>query len=439
MSSEFSSDLNVSSIEEGWKEPVAYTSRRFLFHKVRVYGTLQLLKQPKPEYAGDLLTLESLRKEFNIAYPLNHTSIVRYYRFEDNRLYEEYVDGVTLSELIERHDPRVSDPQIVHSLLTQLFEAIGYLHLHGIVHRDIKPENLMVTHLGDRLKIIDFGAAESAECDTTPGFTAANLAPEQSERNATFQTDIYQAGLVAEAITGKSRFRKIWQRFVKRALHPDPQKRFQSADEALKAIPQCREKNPKTYLGFGAVIVSILVAGYFLANRYLSTDKSESSTPQQKKEIPAPKTVVENSPAAAMEREAPSPVSGMPTHDKMNPSNVTAKGEGERLKGEEGRLKKEIDRFVTDTYSSRLKKLCDRKPTLDEKGFIVSEETQEFETNFDEALNISFEYGEKLASNNPKYRDFIEETLYKKMESVGSVYLSRFYKPNELAVKNLGL
>ena len=431
MSSEFSSDLNVSSMEDGWKEPVAFGSKRFMFHKVRVYGTLQLMKQPRPEYTGDLLTVESLRKEFNIAYALNHPSITRYYWFENNRLYEEYIDGITLSELIESSDPRLSDPQTVHSLLTQLFEGIGYLHLHGIVHRDIKLENLMVTHIGNRLKIIDFGAAESAECDTTPGFTAANLAPEQSGQNANFQSDIYQAGLVAAAITGKSKFRKKWLRFVARAIHPDPTRRFHSADEALKAIPPVRGRNQKTLLGFAAAIISILIAGYFLTNRYLWTEKSESATPLPNTATLTSEPAADFPPAAALERETATPALERRSPEKTAPATDTS------AKSEEERLKNEINRFVTDTYTSRLKKLCDRKPTLDERGVIINEEMQEFEVNFKEAVEISFEYGEKLSSTHPQYRDFIEETLYRKMESVGSVYLSRFYKPNEIAFKNL--
>lgn len=432
MSSEFSSELNVASLEEGWKEPVDYKSRRFLFYKVRVYGSLQLLKQPRPEYEGDLLTLESLRKEFNIAYTLNHPSIARYYRFEDNRLYEEYIDGVTLSELIERDDARLSDPQTVHSLLTQLFEALGYLHLHGIVHRDIKPENLMLTHIGERLKIIDFGAAESAECDTSPGFTAANLAPEQSGLDATFQSDIYQAGLVAQALIGKSKIHKRWRRFVERALHPDPLKRFQSADEALKSIPPYRERKQKTLLGFGAVIVSVLAAGYFLTSRYLFSDTAEPSTPLPENETLPSEPSEESSPDLDIEIETAPTVLEIPSHETATPSNATDKSEKERLTDE-------INRFVTDTYGSRLKKLCDRKPTLDEKGFIIDQEMREFDNNYNDAVKLSFEYGEKLASTNPKYRDFIEETLHRKMESVGSIYLSRFYKPNEIAKENLDL
>lgn len=432
MSSEFSSGLNVSSIEEGWKEPVALESRRFLFHKVRVYGTLQLMKEPRPEYAGDLLTVESLRKEFNIAYSLNHPSIARYYRFEDNRLYEEYIDGVTLRELIDNGDPRLSDPQTVHSLLTQLFEAIDYLHIHGIVHRDIKPENIMVTHMGDRLKLIDFGAAESAECDTTPGFTAANLAPEQDGRNASFQTDIYQAGLVVAAVTEKSGFRKDWRRFMARALHPDPKKRFHSAEEALKEIPPFRRRTQKTILGFAAVTVSLLTAGYFLVSRYLWTEKSESSTPLSE-EVLAPDSAMESSQGMAMDRDAVALESEATLPAGTKPSAPTSG------KSEEEQLRDEINRFVTEAYASRLKKLCDRKPTLTEKGIIIDEEMREFEDNYNEAVAVSFGYGDKLVAAHPQYRDFIEETLHRKMESVGSVYLSRFYKPNEIAFKNLGL
>lgn len=433
MGSEFSSNLNVASMEDGWKEPVAFESRKFRFYKVRVYGSLQLLKQPKSEYAGDLLTVESLRKEFNIAYKLNHPSITRYYRFEDNKLYEEFIDGATLSELIESDDPRLKDPHTVHSLVTQLFEAIGYLHLYGIVHRDIKPENLMLTHRGNRLKIIDFGGAESAECDTTPGFTAANLAPEQSELNATFQSEIYQSGLVVEAIIGKSKFRKQWKRFVSRAIHPDPRKRFQSAEEALEAIPPVRKRNKKTLLGFAAAIISVLIAGYILYSRSLRTEISETDTPLPKTVVSTSEQALDPSPPVPNEIEKTTPVKEIPSRTK----EATSTDIGTTVINEEQRLINEINRFVTDTYRSRLKKLCDRVPTLDGEGFIVKEEMLEFEDNFKEAVNLSLEYAEKLAKAHPKYSDFIKETIYGKMEKVGSVYMLRFYKPNEIAIKNM--
>ena len=43
--------------------------------------------------------------------------------------------------------------------MTELINALEYIHKRGIVHRDIKPENILLTAEG-HLKIIDFGTAK---------------------------------------------------------------------------------------------------------------------------------------------------------------------------------------------------------------------------------------------------------------------------------------
>jgi eukaryotic-like serine/threonine-protein kinase len=52
-------------------------------------------------------------------------------------------------------------------LLIQLCGALAVAHERGVVHRDIKPENIMVIegvdHLGERMKLLDFGIAKRME------------------------------------------------------------------------------------------------------------------------------------------------------------------------------------------------------------------------------------------------------------------------------------
>lgn len=429
MSSEFSSHLNVSSGQEGWKESVALDSERFLFYKVRLYGLLLLLKLPKPEFAEDLVTIESLRKEFNIGFRLNHPSIIRYYKFEQNGLYEEFVDGLTLRQIIDTNDNRLNDQGFVRSVASQLFEALAYLHKNGIIHRDIKPENLIIANIGDRLKIIDFGAAESDECDSTPGFTATNLAPEQTDGNATFQTDIYQAGLVVASLANKAGLRRRWNKFISKSTHPDPLRRFQNADEALKAIPTENKERKMMMFGIICVTVSVLMAGYVLLNHFKTT--KEEATAVAQPEVP----IINAEPEEAEISEK----SETPEIKVSSPEPPALKVETAPADNEKERLTKEINQFVTATFASYLKKICDEKPPLDEKGYIENSKMLEFEGLYKEAMGKSLDYGKTLVSKYPKQRDFIEETLYRKIEAVGSVYVGRFYEPNEIATKKLGL
>ncbi|KAF8870818.1 kinase-like domain-containing protein, partial [Infundibulicybe gibba] len=41
----------------------------------------------------------------------------------------------------------------------QLFEAIDFMHRHGVAHLDLKPANILIPRDGGRLSIIDFNAS----------------------------------------------------------------------------------------------------------------------------------------------------------------------------------------------------------------------------------------------------------------------------------------
>lgn len=68
----------------------------------------------------------------------------------------EYVEGETLSALVERQGPM--KPEDAFRRFLPLVEALGYIHGCGVIHRDISPDNIIVQPDGS-LKLIDFGAA----------------------------------------------------------------------------------------------------------------------------------------------------------------------------------------------------------------------------------------------------------------------------------------
>lgn len=92
-------------------------------------------------------------------------------------------------------------------LITQLLQALAYLHRHGIVHRDLKPGNILVEG-GEHVRVLDFGlAAEVNRAQDTAG-TIHYMAPEilQGE-TASFASDLYAVGmLIYELFSGKNPF-----------------------------------------------------------------------------------------------------------------------------------------------------------------------------------------------------------------------------------------
>jgi serine/threonine-protein kinase len=207
----------------------------------------------------------------------NTIEIVDYGHAPDGTFYYvmEYVDGLNLSELVDRYGPL--PPGRVIYLLRQACASLAEAHAVGFIHRDIKPGNLMLTQqagLFDVVKVLDFGVVQHvspAEGDDrltqtgllvgTPGY----MSPEQAAGVADVRTDIYGLGAVGYfLLTRRAPFsgRGMQQlrtslleeptplrdlrpdvpsdleAVIERCLRRDPEKRFadiQQLDQALSA------------------------------------------------------------------------------------------------------------------------------------------------------------------------------------------------------------
>lgn len=77
-----------------------------------------------------------------------------------------YLPGGDLQNMVDVHGPLPLDLTI--TVVTQLAEALDYVHARGLVHRDVKPKNVLVdTTSGTRCYLSDFGIATGV--DERPG------------------------------------------------------------------------------------------------------------------------------------------------------------------------------------------------------------------------------------------------------------------------------
>ncbi len=150
---------------------------------------------------GESADLARAEREARLAARLNHPHVVAVFDLitegDERWLVMEYVDGVTLSGLVERDGALTPDE--ASPLIRQAADALAAAHAAGIVHRDVKPSNILVTEDG-QVKLSDFGIAR-AEADaslTQTGLVTgspAYLAPEvASGQMATTASDVWSLG-----------------------------------------------------------------------------------------------------------------------------------------------------------------------------------------------------------------------------------------------------
>lgn len=242
-------------LSSGW-ELLPVSSAGFTqLYRSRQKGRSRLFKCLKPEFRGQQLYEELLRKEFDIGYSLAHPCICEYYSFLDVPevgfcIELEWIEGRTLEQ-------RIQDGMSVQTgrkLLLELCDALDYMHRRQVFHRDLKPSNVMITDKGDNVRIIDFGLsdADGILFGKEPAGTLSYAAPELlSGGEADARSDIYSLGLLMRRMPGP------WGAVARKCTHTAPEDRFQTAAEVKLALL----KRPSARWPLLAVLLLIVLGG----------------------------------------------------------------------------------------------------------------------------------------------------------------------------------
>lgn len=202
-------------------------------------GKAFALKLPQRRTIASPEVRERFHREAKVASSLQHENICSVIDFgEDPRfglfMVMELLEGVRLDYKLQR-DGRLP-PKVACDVITQVAEALRYVHNCGIIHGDIKSENILLTRAQDRrrlAKLLDFGLARpedgnEALIEGTPEY----MAPERiSRRPASAQSDIYALGILFwECLVGERPFRGPHELVFQQHLHaplPPPSSRLE--------------------------------------------------------------------------------------------------------------------------------------------------------------------------------------------------------------------
>jgi WD40 repeat protein len=211
------------------------------------------LKAVRPAMLADARAPTGLREEVRAAREVVSPNVCRVFdlvEFDGRELVSmEYVDGVTLSELLRERSPL--GLQEARELASQFLAGLDAIHAAGLVHRDIKPENVMLTRAG-RVVVMDFGIARAAanlRAGTIWG-TPAYMAPEQTRGDAVdARADVFSAGVVlAEMVAADGVRTREARQAVWRGVHDGPPRVGDTAWAPVlrKAISKLREDRYST-------------------------------------------------------------------------------------------------------------------------------------------------------------------------------------------------
>ena len=177
----------------------------------------------------------------------------------------EHVAGSDLRSVCQRRRLPATEAA---RLIERIASAVAAMHRQGVLHLDIKPENIVLGDDGEP-RLIDLGSACSRQPDGSWGAEGAMhgtpeyMAPEQRVGDGPSlcpATDVYAlGGVLLELLTGEPpHFEQLWgnnhagapelrgagrrsasaglQRICRRAIDPDPQRRYASAGELSHAL-----------------------------------------------------------------------------------------------------------------------------------------------------------------------------------------------------------
>src|SRR5678815_2389401 len=247
-----------------------------------------VLKRIRPEHARDKRFIRMFLDEARVAANLHHQHIVQVHDVGEAGgeyfIAMEYIHGEDVRMLLSTASKARAHVPLGYAIMIVSAAAAGLHYAHerrgpdkrslGIVHRDISPSNILVGYDGS-IKVVDFGIAKATMRPETRSGTlkgkASYMSPEQCKSDdIDRRSDVYSLGVVLYELAtttrlfrGKNDYLVMDQivngrvslpqvrrpdlpnelsAIIMKAISPDPERRFFTAEELRVAVDRFAAK-----------------------------------------------------------------------------------------------------------------------------------------------------------------------------------------------------
>jgi serine/threonine protein kinase len=149
--------------------------------------------------------MQDIQREIEIMNMVDHPNVINLFEiFDEPKKMNLVLELVTGGELFDRIVAKGNySEKDAATCMSQLCQALDYLHTKKIVHRDLKPENLLYASPADdaNLKVADFGLARMLTAGDmmktacgTPGYVAPEILKNKGYDSGA--VDMWSAGVI---------------------------------------------------------------------------------------------------------------------------------------------------------------------------------------------------------------------------------------------------
>jgi serine/threonine-protein kinase len=224
---------------------------------VEGFNKLVVIKELKPELAGEETFREMFLDEARLAARLNHRNIVQTNEVgtSDGRYFiaMDYLEGAALNQvmrLFAKTQPVAQETQL--RIFAETLAGLHYAHeltdfdrtSLGIVHRDVCPQNVFITFDG-QVKIVDFGVAKArnrlheTQAGTLKG-RVSYMSPEHiGGTGIDRRADVFSVGVMLWELVAR---RRIWgKRSELEILKALVERKIPALPDDVETTPELRE------------------------------------------------------------------------------------------------------------------------------------------------------------------------------------------------------